>query len=101
MLFPRKINVEFAQVVDPQTVRMRVWERGAGETMACGTGAVASALIAALLKGVESPVEVITTGGDALTILFDLHDGPIAENVFLQGPTRLICTGDLTAEALL
>jgi hypothetical protein len=36
-----------------------------------------------------------------LTILFDLFDGPVAENVFLQGPTRLVCTGNLTAEALL
>ncbi len=66
------------------------------ETMACGTGAVASALIASILKGIDSPVEVITSGGDVLTILFDLHDGPVAENIYLQGPTRLICTGNLT-----
>jgi len=62
---------------------------------------VASALFASILKGIDSPVEVVTSGGDVLTILFDLHDGPVAENIFLQGPTRLICTGNLTAEALL
>jgi diaminopimelate epimerase len=54
-----------------------------------------------MFKGMDSPVSVITSGGEMLTILFDLHDGPVAENVFLQGPTRLICTGKLTAEALL
>jgi len=99
---PKGTNANFVKVLSGGKLKVRTYERGVeNETMACGTGAVASALIAALLKGVESPVEVITTGGDALTILFDLHDGPIAENVFLQGPTRLICTGNLTAEALL
>jgi len=99
---PKGANANFVRLLSDGKIKVRTYERGVeNETMACGTGAVASALIASLLKGIESPVEVITTGGDTLTILFDLHDGPVAENVFLQGPTRLICTGNLTAEALL
>ncbi|MGW8192887.1 MAG: diaminopimelate epimerase [Desulforhopalus sp.] len=99
---PEGTNVNFVQLLPDGRLKVRTYERGVeSETMACGTGAVASALFAAMLKGVDSPVEVVTTGGEVLTILFDLHDGPVAENVFMQGQTRLICTGYLTAEALL
>ena len=99
---PQGTNVNFVNVLPDGKLKVRTYERGVeNETMACGTGAVASALFAAMQKGMESPVTVITSGGEMLTILFDLHDGPVAENVFLQGPTRLICTGNLTAEALL
>ncbi len=99
---PKGTNVNFVNVLPDGKLKVRTYERGVeNETMACGTGAVASALFAAMQKGMESPVTVITSGGEMLTILFDLHDGPVAENVFLQGPTRLICTGNLTAEALL
>ena len=99
---PEGANANFVKILEDGKLKVRSYERGVeDETMACGTGAVASALFAAMLKGMDSPVEVITSGGDMLTILFDLHDGPVAENVFLQGPTRLICTGNLTAEALL
>jgi diaminopimelate epimerase len=68
--------------------------------MACGTGAVASALFAALSGLAGSPVAVVTSGGERLTILFDLQEGPGADNVSLQGPARLIYNGKLTAEAL-
>ncbi len=99
---PKGANANFVKILDDGKLKVRTYERGVeGETMACGTGAVASALIASIQKGIDSPVEVVTSGGDTLTILFDLHDGPVAENVYLQGPTRLICTGNLTAEALL
>jgi len=99
---PRGVNANFVKVLPDGKLNVRTYERGVeDETMACGTGAVASALIASLQKKMESPVEVITSGGGMLTILFDLQDGPVAENVYLQGPTRLICTGQLTAEALL
>ncbi len=102
MFEPNGANANFVKVLPDGKIKVRTYERGVeDETMACGTGAVASALFAAMLKGMESPVEVVTTGGDVLTILFDLHDGPVAENVYLQGPTRLICTGNLTEEALL
>lgn len=99
---PKGSNVNFVRLLPDGKLKVRTYERGVeNETMACGTGAVASALFASLLKGIDSPVTVITSGGEMLTILFDLHDGPVAENVFLQGSTRLICTGSLTAEALL
>lgn len=99
---PRGTNANFVYIREDGRIKARTYERGVeDETMACGTGAVASALFASMLKGMESPIEVVTSGGDILTILFDLHDGPVAENVFLQGPTRLVCTGNLTAEALL
>jgi diaminopimelate epimerase len=102
MFQPNGANVDFIKVLEDGRLKVRTYERGVeDETMACGTGAVAAALYGALLKGMESPVEVVTSGGDTLTILFDLHDGPVAENVYLQGPTRLICTGNLTSEALL
>lgn len=99
---PRGSNANFVKILEDGRLKVRTYERGVeDETMACGTGAVAAALFASMLKGMDAPVEVITSGGDMLTILFDLHDGPVAENVYLQGPTRLICTGNLTAEALL
>lgn len=99
---PKGTNANFVTVLPDGRLKVRTYERGVeAETMACGTGAVASALFAAVQKGLESPVEVITSGGETLTILFDLFDGPMADNVFLQGPTRLVYTGNITAEALL
>jgi diaminopimelate epimerase len=82
--------------------KVRTYERGVeDETLACGTGATASALMAALLEEAGSPVDIITSGGDRLTILFDLHAGPAADNVFLKGPAHVVYKGELTAEALL
>ena len=99
---PAGTNVNFVQKVAENTLWVRTYERGVeDETMACGTGAVASAILAALEGRVQSPVAVDTSGGDRLTIFFDLQDGPRAENVFLQGPARIIYEGNLTAEALL
>lgn len=99
---PAGTNVNFVQKVAENTIRVRTYERGVeDETMACGTGAVASAIFAAIKGLVRSPVAVDTSGGDRLTILFDLQDGPRAENVFLQGPARIIYEGNLTAESLL
>ncbi len=64
--FPRKTNVEFAQVIDRQTIRMRVWERGAGITLACGTGSCAT-LVAAVLTGKTDRKAVLhLDGGDLL-----------------------------------
>lgn len=81
--------------------KVRTYERGVeDETMACGTGAVAGALIAAHTGQTESPVRIITSGGDMLTITFELtEDG--ADHVYLKGPAHLIYRGELTAEALL
>ncbi|MCP3889449.1 MAG: diaminopimelate epimerase [Desulfobulbaceae bacterium] len=99
---PKGTNANFVQVIGENKLKVRTYERGVeDETMACGTGAVAAAIYGAMLKEMDSPVEVETSGGEMLTILFDLQDGPVAENVYLQGPTRIICSGNLTAEALL
>ncbi len=99
---PAGANVNFVEKVAENTIRVRTYERGVeDETMACGTGAVASAIFAAARNLARSPVSVVTSGGERLTILFDLLDGPQAENVFLQGPARIIYEGNLTAEALL
>ncbi len=61
--FPRKANVEFAVPVDPHLVKIRVWERGVGETRACGTGATATAVALVRTGACESPVTVELPGG--------------------------------------
>lgn len=99
---PAGANANFVKIVSDNEIQVRTYERGVeDETLACGTGCVASAIMAGLHKGVKSPVRVHTSGGDILTITFDLQDGPRVDNVFLQGPTRTIYTGSLTAESLL
>lgn len=88
-LFPRRTNVEFIEVTGPSEISMRVWERGAGETMACGTGASAAA-VASSLKGLTSrKVTVHLTGGD-LTIEWagDNH-------VHMTGPAVEVFTGEI------
>jgi diaminopimelate epimerase len=98
---PAGTNVNFVRQQNGG-LKVRTYERGVeDETLACGTGAVASALVAAMLKQAKSPVEIITSGGDRLTITFDLEDGGTAENVFLKGPAHVIYKGELNAEALL
>jgi len=62
--FPRRINTEFVQVLSPSEVKMRVWERGSGETAACGTGACAAAVAGALTRKTERRIRVHLLGGD-------------------------------------
>lgn len=90
-LFPDRINTEFIEVIDSRTLNMRVWERGSGETFACGTGACAS-VVASVLNGYCSRDEEITVhlrGGD-LRITY-CADG----TVIMKGPAALICDGDV------
>ncbi len=85
--FPEGVNAEFVQVIDRQTLRMRVWERGSGVTWACGTGACASAA-AAVQKGCCDPEVWITVkldGGDLK--IFCRADG----TVLMQGPAATVC----------
>jgi diaminopimelate epimerase len=64
--FPKKVNVEFVQIIDNETIKMRVWERGSGETLACGTGACAT-LVASVLNNLTNRKAVVKlTGGDLL-----------------------------------
>ena len=99
--FPAGTNVNFVQELDG-VFKVRTYERGVeDETLACGTGATASALVAAFLGHTTSPVEIITSGGDRLVIVFELKDGDSAENVFLKGPAYVVYKGELSAESLL
>ena len=98
---PAGSNVNFVQPLADGGIRVRTYERGVeDETMACGTGAVASAIFAAAKGIADSPVTVTTSGGEKLTIVFDLQDDGSAKNVYLQGPARIIYIGQLTAEAM-
>lgn len=101
MFGPAGSNANFVRLLGNEVLHVRTYERGVeDETMACGTGAVASAIIAALLGKVSSPVQVLTSGGERLRVVFDLLAGTV-QNVFLQGPARRIYEGYLTAESLL
>ena len=88
--FPARVNAGFLQVVDTHSVRLRVFERGAGETLACGTGACA-AVVAGILRGlVETPVRVHTRGG-ALEIAWDGPETP----VLMTGPAVTVFEGEM------
>ncbi|NLF54962.1 MAG: diaminopimelate epimerase [Thauera phenolivorans] len=88
--FPARVNAGFMEVADPHRIRLRVFERGAGETLACGTGACA-AVVAGILRGLlESPVRVDTRGGE-LEIAWD---GPGAP-VMMTGPAVTVFEGEI------
>ena len=88
--FPRRINTEFVRVVDRETIEMRVWERGSGETMACGTGACAAA-VAGILNGLaERRVTVKLLGGDLL-IEWEEESG----TVYMTGPAVTVYSGEI------
>lgn len=86
--FPKRINTEFVNVLDNQTLRMRVWERGSGETLACGTGACATAVAAMLNGHVQKEVTVHLLGGD-LKIQWDGGNAP----VYMTGPATTVFDG--------
>ncbi len=87
-IFPDGINVEFVQVIDRGTIRMRVWERGSGETLACGTGACASVVACVLNNKTDRDVKVILTGGELLISWNELKD-----TVFMTGPAKKVFHG--------
>lgn len=88
--FPKRINTEFARVIDRNTVEMRVWERGSGETLACGTGACAVA-VASILNGLtENKVTVKLLGGD-LQIEWDRE----TNKVYMIGPAEVSFEGEI------
>ena len=94
-LFPSRTNVEFVEVVGPDRLRMRVWERGAGPTLACGTGACA-VLVAAALSGRTSHHSVVELPGGELLVEWERGSG----DVFLTGPAREIYSGVFEDELL-
>ena len=87
--FPDRINTEFIRVVNPSTIKMRVWERGSGETLACGTGACAAVVAATAnnLCAKDSDVTVRVRGGDLIVHYTDEH-------VTLTGDAKLVYTGE-------
>jgi len=90
---PRGTNVNFVQVLGPQLIRVRTYERGVeGETLACGTGVTASALVCARLRGFASPVGVRVQGGDTLRVSFQ-EAGDGFRDVCLTGPADQVFEG--------
>lgn len=88
--FPNRVNTEFVKVLNRNTVRMRVWERGTGETLACGTGSCATA-VACILNGLtEDQVKVKLTGGE-LEIFWDRE----ADLVYMTGPAAHVFDGEI------
>ena len=88
--FPKKVNAGFMQVVDRHHVKLRVFERGAGETLSCGTGACA-AVVAGIRRGLlESPVRVSARGGE-LSIAW----AGVGQSVYLSGPAVTVFEGEV------
>lgn len=89
-IFPERTNTEFIEIVDDKTIKMRVWERGSGETLACGTGASAS-VVAAVYNNIfarDQEIKVILKGGELyITLTHDNH-------VFMRGSATEVFTGE-------
>ncbi|NLJ30925.1 MAG: diaminopimelate epimerase [Clostridiales bacterium] len=87
-IFPNRANIEFVHVSGPKEIEMRVWERGSGETLACGTGACASVAACVLNGKTERDVLVHLKGGD-LSVRWDEESG----HIFMQGPAEFVFDG--------
>lgn len=87
--FPKRINTEFVKVLDQNTIQMRVWERGSGETLACGTGACAAAVSSILNGFTKDEVTVKLLGGDLL-VKWDR----VQDTVFMTGPAESVFDGE-------
>ena len=97
---PKGTNANFAQILSPDRIRVRTYERGVeDETLACGTGAVAAAVVAGLLKDVAPPVDVITQSGGTLKVDYNVENDKV-KNIFLEGDAVVVFEGKLTNEIL-
>ncbi len=92
--FPRRVNAGFMQIVEQHAIRLRVWERGAGETLACGTGACAAAVAGIRLGLLESPVRVQARGGE-LRVRWDGALDQSPRPVLLTGPAVTVFEGEI------
>ena len=88
--FPERINTEFVELIDRDTIKMRVWERGSGETLACGTGACAAAVVCMLCNKTNHAVSVHTRGG-VLHIEWDRS----SNLVYMTGPAEVVYDGEV------
>ena len=93
--FPKKANIEFAQIVNRQNINMRVWERGAGETLACGTGACATAVACNLNGLTDRKVNIELLGGT-----LNIEWNEIDNHVYMTGPAVTVFDGELYEEAI-
>ena len=93
--FPRRVNAEFCQVIDRTHAKMRVWERGTGETLACGTGTCATAVACILNGKTEDEMTITLLGGD-LIIRWDREKNVI----YMTGPARVVFDGEIDVTAL-
>jgi diaminopimelate epimerase len=92
-------NANFVKVLSPSRIAVRTWERGVeAETLACGSGAVASAVVTSFLKGGSPPVSVATRSGETLEVAF-VRDGEVARDVTLTGDARVVFEGTLEKES--
>ena len=88
--FPQKVNVGFAQVLTPHHLKLAVFERGCGPTLACGTGACAAAVVGIVQGKLQSPVKVSLPGGD-LKIVWD----GVGKSVMMSGPAERVYEGTI------
>ena len=95
VLFPAKTNVEFIQILSPNKINMRVWERGAGETLACGSGSCAVQSVSFKKKLTDRKVEVILRGG---SLFIEVNDN---WQITMTGPVANVFTGILSKEFLI
>lgn len=89
-LFPQRINVEFVQIISREQIKVRVWERGAGETLACGSGACASVVAAVLNDKTQRKVKVCLPGGE-LKVFWSADDN----HVYMCGPAEEVFEGSI------
>jgi diaminopimelate epimerase len=93
-LFPRRVNVEFVEIIGKEEIRVRVWERGVGETLACGTGACASVVAGNMLDILSQQCLVHLLGGD-LQVYYN-HN-----HVFMSGPAVRVFKGKIGLEDII
>lgn len=89
-MFPERVNTEFVQILNEKEVNMRVWERGSGETLACGTGACATAMACIFNHKTEDEITIHLIGGD-LKIRYD----SVTNHVFMTGPATTVFDGEI------
>ena len=94
-IFPEGVNTEFIKVIDRNTIKMRVWERGSGETLACGTGACASVVASVINKYTDRRVRVRLRGGD-----LDIEWNEDDNHVYMTGPAETVFEGEIDWDKL-
>ena len=95
--FPKKVNAGFVEIQNRQSIKIRVFERGSGETLSCGTGACAAAVTCIMKNLVDSPVRVQTTGG-VLEIAWDYANQGLKAEVLMTGPATTVFDGSISLD---